>query len=85
MSQKPVPRWLLLLLAAGAVLLPIVIAVLWGVSALLIAMGDASGGGVVKCVALAAGILWVVELVCLVLAQTLNSLSEPDGPTDSSS
>ncbi len=85
MSQKPVPRWLLLLLAAGAVLLPIVIAVLWGVSALLIAMGDSSGGGVVKCVALAAGILWVVDLVCLVLAQTLNSLGEPDGPADSSS
>ncbi len=85
MSQKPVPRWLLLLLAAGAVLLPIVIAVLWGVSALLIAMGDSSGGGVVKCVALAAGILWVVDLVCLVLAQTLNSLGGPDEPTDSSS
>ncbi len=62
--------------------MPIAIALIWGVSSLLGAMGDSSGASALKYVALALGILWAIDLVCLVLLQALNSLGDRDGPPE---
>lgn len=78
MSKKPVPRWILLLLLAGAVILPVSICVILAVSTLLGAMGDQSGGLALQYTALGAGTVWVIDLICLVLAEGLNSLSDTD-------
>ena len=48
-------------------------------------MNDALGQAVLRSVALACGLLWLLDLVCPVLAQTLNGLGESsrdDGPAD---
>jgi hypothetical protein len=82
MSEKPVPRGATLLLIAGAVILPVAIAVLWGVSTLLGQMGDPEGGLVLRYVALGVGICWVIDLVCLLLVQGVNSLTDHDGPPE---
>ncbi len=42
-------------------------------------MGDAVGGRVLGWIALAGGILWGVDLVGLLLVQTLLTLNERDG------
>jgi len=81
MSQKLVHRWAVLVLIAGLIILPVFIAMIWGVSALLASMGDIRGGVVLKYVALGAGLLWGTDLICLVLVQGLNSLTETDDTT----
>jgi hypothetical protein len=82
MPQPLVPQRATLALLAGTILLPIAICVVLGVAALLSAMGDATGGGVLQRVALACGIVWVVDLICLVLllaVQAVKDHDEPDG------
>jgi len=83
MSQKPVPKAVTLLLIAGLLVLPISAGVVLAVSALLAAMGDTTGGAVLNYIALGCGILWVVDLASLVLAEGLNSLSDRDEPPQS--
>jgi hypothetical protein len=61
----------LLLLALA---LPIIFIVLLGISHLLDAMADPVGALAVGRIALAAAIIWVVDLVLLVVAQALSSL-----------
>ena len=78
MSQPLVPRWIIRLVVAGALVLPIVICVILAVSLLLGTMNDPLGARVLKYIALGVGILWAVDLVCLVLAQGLNSLTDTD-------
>ena len=70
-------RILLTLLAAGCVL-PVAIVVVAAVGWLLGAMHDETGAAALGRVALALGIVWLVDLVCLVLAQALNVLGPPD-------
>ncbi len=55
-------------------MLPVAISILSGLSRLLSAMGDSSGGMVLNWIALAAGILWILDLVGLILVQAINSL-----------
>jgi len=78
MSPRLVPRKVTMLLLAGILMLPVVIAVIWGVSSLLAAMGDELGGAVLRYVALGCGIFWIVALILLVLVQGLNSLWDSD-------
>lgn len=78
MGKKLVPRWIGVLLIVGAVVLPIVILVLLVVAALLAAMDDPWGGSVLNRVALACGVLWAVDLICLVLVVAVNSLIDGD-------
>ena len=52
--------------------------VILAVAALLGEMGEPPERSPLKWVALGVGILWVVDLICLVLAQALNSLAETD-------
>jgi hypothetical protein len=65
-------------LTVAAVLLPITLCVVVGVAALLNQMGDAAGGAVLHRIALGGGILWVIDLVCLVLTVAIGSLHGPD-------
>jgi len=74
-------RRMILGLALGAVLLPILVTVLMGLAALLSAMSDTGGAHVVGRLALAAGILWLLDLICLTIAQALLALGGP--PEDS--
>ncbi|MGA2619504.1 MAG: hypothetical protein ABSF26_17990 [Thermoguttaceae bacterium] len=78
MSRKPVSARAMLLLIAGGLLLPIVISVLLALAALLGAMGDSTGGLVVRYLALACGAGWTILLICLILVLGLNSLGDRD-------
>lgn len=69
-----IPRFLIVTALAAAIVLPITIAVLCGVGSLLGALGDASGSQAIGGVALACGIIWVLDLICLVLMLALNAL-----------
>ena len=80
MQQRLIPHRFVLLLIATALLLPITICVVFGVAALLEAMGDTAGGGCLYRVALGCGILWAIDLICLVLVQAIGSLKGPDEP-----
>lgn len=78
MRHPSMPHRLVLALAAIAVLLPIILCVVLGVAALLVAMGDPAGGCILQRIALAGGILWAVDLICLVLALAIAALRGPD-------
>jgi len=83
MSQKLVPRRAILLLIAAALVLPVVICVILAVGSVLLAMGDASGVVVLQRIALAGGILWAIDLICLLVALALNALADDQEPLDS--
>jgi hypothetical protein len=72
-------RFLLILVFVG-VIAPITVCVVLGVAALLTQMGDNAGGGVLYRIALGGGILWVVDLICLLLLLAIGAVS---GPNDS--
>lgn len=78
MGQRPVPASTVLLLLVGALMLPVAISILFGLGRLLSAMGDTAGGSVLGWIALAAGILWSLDLIGLVLVQAINSLGNND-------
>jgi len=71
-----IPRFLIATALAAAILLPITIAVLCGVSSLLGALGDATGSLALARGALLGGILWGVDLVSLVLMLAVNAMPE---------
>jgi len=78
MSRRPAPRWAVVLLIAGAVLLPIAVLVVLGTGELLDVMGDEMGGAVLRRIALAGGMLWVIDLLGLLLVLALNSLGNDE-------
>jgi hypothetical protein len=78
MSRKPIPAKAIVALVAAGLVLPIVISVLLALGTLLAAMGDAGGGIVLRYIALASGIGWLIVLACLLLAQGLNALADSD-------
>ncbi len=78
MSRKPVSAKTVLALVATGLVLPVAIAVLLAIGALLASLGDVAGGAVLRYVALAGGIAWIVVLVCLLLVQGLNALADSD-------
>ena len=75
-----ISRAVLAILVTVACILPVAIVIVLGVSRLLAAMEDAAGANVLDRVALALGVLWAIDLVCLVVAQSVNSLGPPPGP-----
>jgi hypothetical protein len=78
MNRPPIFRHIIGLGIAGAIILPIAICLILAVAALLSAMGDVEGGGVMRWVSLACGIAWVLDLILLVLALGINALTERD-------
>ena len=73
-----ISKRVLTILVTAALVLPVAIAMILGVGRLLGAMQDAAGATVLDRVALAIGILWAVDLVCLLVAQGVNALGPPD-------
>jgi hypothetical protein len=71
-------RRALILLAAAALLLPILAVVLIGTARLLAAMQDAVGAAVVDRIALGIGVVWVTDLVTLVIVQAIHSAGPPE-------
>jgi len=82
MRSRPIARRFLAALLAAAVALPIAVCVLVALGRLLAAMGDVGGAAVLDWIALAIGAVWVLDLVCLVLAQAVNSLADQDDPPE---
>lgn len=78
MQQPLIPQRLVLVLLAAAILVPITVCVLLSVAALLNAMGDNTGGVVLQRIALAGGVVWAVDLICLVLALAANAVKNRD-------
>ena len=68
------PRSILTALVTIAIVLPIVALVLLGVAGLLGAMQDMTGQAVVRRLAHAAAILWVIDLVLLLVGIGVDSL-----------
>ena len=71
-------RRALLFLVAGALILPVAVCVTLGVGLLLGAVGDSAGGAVLSRIALSGGIVWVIDLICLVVVQALSMLFRSD-------
>jgi hypothetical protein len=84
MHQPLISPRIVIALIASAIVLPITICVLFAVAALLEAMGDSPGGAALHWVALGGGILWSIDLICLVLVLGVGSLRGPDGPDEPS-
>ncbi len=78
MNQIRIPQWVFRLLVAGIFVLPVTICVLWAVSLLLGNMDDHGGERALRYVALAGGIVMVIDLICLVVAQAVNSLADTE-------
>ena len=73
-----ISRTALVGLLTAAVVLPIAISIVWAVSRLLLAMQDAVAATALDRVALALGLAWLLDLVCLLLAVALRVLGPPD-------
>jgi hypothetical protein len=82
MYKPPALQYAIALTISGAIILPIAICLILGVSSLLTAMGDASGGGVLRWIALGCGIVWTLDVVLLVLALGVNALTDTDSEPD---
>ena len=78
MRRKPVPPKVLLVLIVAGLVLPMTICVVLGLAALLEAMQDLMGGKVLRYVALAGGVAWIVVLVGLIFAQAIDTLGRSD-------
>lgn len=78
MREKIVPRVIVLLLLVGALILPVAISLLFGLAKLLRAMDDSPGAAALDWISLAAGVLWVLDLVALIVIQTIESLLADD-------
>ena len=75
-----ISRSVLAILVTVACILPVAITIVLAVGRLLGAMQDGLGAITLDRVALALGILWGVDLVCLLVAQGINSLGPPSDP-----
>jgi hypothetical protein len=80
-----ISRRALTVLVTVASVLPLAIVVVLAVARLLEAMQDAAAAAVLDRIALGIGILWAIDLVCLLLAIGINALGPPPGPGGSSS
>jgi hypothetical protein len=82
MHRPIIPQPVVLGLITTAILLPIIICVVIGVAALLGAMGDSLGGAVLYRIALGCGVLWVVDLICLLVVVAIEALGNRDEPNE---
>jgi hypothetical protein len=83
MQQPLIPHRIVIALVVTAIFLPITICVVIGAASLLEGMGDFSGGVALHRIAFGIGILWAINLICLLLVLAIGILrgpDEPDGP-----
>jgi fumarate reductase subunit D len=77
-----IPKPILWTLLAAGLVLPIVICLMLGLAGLLAATGDTGGSTSLVWVATGCGILWVLDLVCLLLALAVHSIGGRREPPD---
>ncbi|MGE0606323.1 MAG: hypothetical protein AB7O62_04285 [Pirellulales bacterium] len=77
MLRRTLP--LLVGLAAG---LPVVICVLAGLARLMAGLGDTTGAIVIDRLALAAGAVWIVGLIFLVITQGIDAINRGRPPEE---
>ena len=82
MNRKPVSRLAVSILVAIALIFTISLGLVLAVSCIIGKMGDASGQVVLESVALAIGLAWIIDLICLVLALGVNSLHDSDSDSE---
>lgn len=75
--MRDAARRLLVWSLGGTVLLPVVLAVVFGLGGLLASLGDAPGAAICRALALALGAAWVVSLAGTVLATAVVTLESP--------
>ena len=63
---------------AIALIFTVSLVVVMAVACIIGKMGDTHGQTVLEAVALAVGLLWVIDLICLVLAVGVNSIFDSD-------
>jgi hypothetical protein len=80
MTRKPISRRLVSVLLGIAAVLVVSLATLLVTGRILDKMGDAAGSAILDAVALGLGILWAIDVVCLILSLGLNASAEDDGP-----
>lgn len=69
-------RKAVLILLIAAVVLPIIVAILSGAASLFASLGDATAAAFLGRAALAVGLAWTVELICLLLLLAWNSTAD---------
>ena len=69
---------MLLALIVAGLALPVTICIVLALASLLAAMNDAVGCAVLRYVALAGGVVWVVVLVGLIFVQAIHALGRSD-------
>jgi hypothetical protein len=82
MHQPLVPHRIVLALVTAALVLPIIICVVIAVAGLLGAMGDSAGGLALHRVAVVGGLLWAIDLICLVILLAIGTFRGPDEPSE---
>ena len=78
MRRKPCCAKALFPLIVIGLLLPMMISIALALAVLLAATGDDIGGRVLRYLALAGGVTWVVDLVSIILVQAIAALDRPD-------
>lgn len=73
-----IKRQALTVLVAIGSLLPVVLAVMFGVARLLAVMGDDAGAAVLDRIALVIAAAWGADLVALLLALGIRAIETPD-------
>jgi len=69
-------RKIVLVLLIAAVVLPIIVAILSGAARLFASLGDEPAAAFLGRTALAGGLAWIVELICLLLVLAWNNLAD---------
>jgi hypothetical protein len=82
MRRPLISTSVLLILVGMAAVLPIAIVLLAALAALLNAMGDPVGRNTLGWIACGVGLVWLLDLVCLVLAMAVRALDAPHAPGD---
>jgi hypothetical protein len=78
MHRREVLFKTLFALVVAGLLLPMMICIVMALAVLLDAMKDATGGWVLRYVAVVGGGLWVIDLVAIVFVQAIGSLVQAD-------
>lgn len=78
MTRKPIPKTALVWMMSVALVLTVALVVLLVTGHVLGKMGDATGQSVLDAIALAGGLLWAVNIICLVFALGVNAIGDDD-------
>ena len=82
MPQQPISKRVLAALVGTALVLTATLAVVLVTGHVLGKMGDPTGQAILDRIALGIGIIWTVDVVCLVLAMGVNALTDDQAPPD---